>query len=34
MSRFEEIQKRLDELSPIPINMPKLYLLGKVRTSP
>ncbi|MCF5856037.1 hypothetical protein K3H44_12195 [Aeromonas veronii] len=28
MSRFEEIQKRLDELSPIPINMPKLYLLG------
>jgi len=28
MSRFEEIQKRLDELSPIPVNMPKLYLLG------
>lgn len=28
MSRFEEIQKRLDKLSPIPVNMPKLYLLG------
>lgn len=28
MSRFEEIQKRLDELIPIPVNMPKLYLLG------
>ena len=28
MSRFEEIQKRLDEFSPIPVNMPKLYLLG------
>ncbi len=28
MSRFEEIQKRLDELSPIPVNMPRLYLLG------
>ena len=28
MSRFEEIQKKLEELSPIPVNMPKLYLLG------
>lgn len=28
MSRFEEIQKQLDELSPIPVNIPKLYLLG------
>ncbi len=28
MSRFEEIQKKLDELSPIPMNMPKFYLLG------
>jgi adenylate kinase family enzyme len=28
MSRFEEIQKKLDELSPIPVNMPKFYLLG------
>lgn len=28
MNRFEEIQKKLDELSPIPVNMPKFYLLG------
>jgi len=28
MSKFEELQKRLEELSPIPVNMPKLYLLG------
>ncbi|MBQ4772451.1 hypothetical protein F9U44_13155 [Pectobacterium versatile] len=28
MSRFEEIQKRLGELNSIPVNMPKLYLLG------
>ena len=28
MSRFEEIQNKLDELSPIPVNMPKFYLLG------
>jgi len=28
MSRFEEIQMKLDELSPIPVNMPKFYLLG------
>ena len=28
MSRFEELQARLEELSPIPVNMPKLYLLG------
>lgn len=28
MSRFEDIQKKLDELSPIPVNMPKFYLLG------
>ena len=28
MSRFEELQKKLEELSPIPVNMPKLYLLG------
>lgn len=28
MSRFEEIQSRLESLSPIPVNMPKLYLLG------
>lgn len=28
MSRFEELQARLKELSPIPVNMPKLYLLG------
>lgn len=28
MSRFEELQVRLEELSPIPVNMPKLYLLG------
>jgi len=28
MSRFEELQGRLEELSPIPVNMPKLYLLG------
>lgn len=28
MSRFERIQERLEELSPIPVNMPKLYLLG------
>ena len=28
MSRFEEIQTQLDRLSPIPVNMPKLYLLG------
>jgi len=28
MSRFEETQKKLDELSPIPVNMPKFYLLG------
>jgi len=28
MSRFEEIQKKLDALSPIPVNMPKFYLLG------
>ncbi|MDQ6961999.1 MAG: hypothetical protein Q9M28_05655 [Mariprofundaceae bacterium] len=28
MSRFNDIQKRLDELSPIPVNMPKFYLLG------
>lgn len=28
MSRFEELQERLRQLSPIPVNMPKLYLLG------
>lgn len=28
MSRFEEIQSRLESLSPIPVNLPKLYLLG------
>jgi len=28
MSRFEDIQEKLDELSPIPVNMPKFYLLG------
>lgn len=28
MSRFEDIQARLETLSPIPVNMPKLYLLG------
>src|SRR5262245_50739570 len=28
MSRFDEIQERLESLSPIPFNMPKLYLLG------
>jgi len=28
MSRFEELQARLEELSPIPVNMPKLYLFG------
>src|SRR2546428_11223829 len=28
MSRFDELQRRLEELSPIPVNMPKLYLLG------
>lgn len=28
MSRFDDIQKKLDELSPIPVNMPKFYLLG------
>lgn len=28
MSRFDEIQKKLNELSPIPVNMPKFYLLG------
>lgn len=28
MNRFEELQRRLEELSPIPVNMPKLYLLG------
>lgn len=28
MSRFEEIQRKLEKLSPIPVNMPKLYLLG------
>lgn len=28
MNRFEMIQERLEELSPIPVNMPKLYLLG------
>lgn len=28
MSRFEELQKKLKELSPIPVNMPKLYLIG------
>lgn len=28
MSRFEEMQTRLENLSPIPVNMPKLYLLG------
>lgn len=28
MRQFKEIQKRLEELSPIPVNMPKLYLLG------
>jgi len=28
MSRFDDIQKKLDKLSPIPVNMPKFYLLG------
>jgi hypothetical protein len=28
MSRFEDIQTKLENLSPIPVNMPKLYLLG------
>ncbi len=28
MSRFEEIQQKLERLSPIPVNMPKLYILG------
>ena len=28
MSRFDEIQKILEEVSPIPVNMPKFYLLG------
>ncbi len=28
MRQFKEIQKRLEELCPIPVNMPKLYLLG------
>ncbi|MCD9541173.1 hypothetical protein GLP22_08125 [Photobacterium carnosum] len=28
MSRFKEIQNKLNEVSPIPVNMPKFYLLG------
>ncbi len=28
MSRFEEIQKKLNAISPVPIDLPKLYLLG------
>ncbi|HHK9525977.1 TPA: hypothetical protein ACQZHW_003829 [Enterobacter hormaechei] len=28
MSRFEDVQEQLNVLSPIPVNMPKLYLLG------
>jgi adenylate kinase family enzyme len=28
MNRFEELQEKLEKLSPIPVNMPKLYLLG------
>lgn len=28
MSRFDDIQSKLDKLSPIPVNMPKFYLLG------
>ena len=28
MGRFEEIQKILETISPIPVNMPKFYLLG------
>ena len=28
MNKFEEIQKALNEVSPIPVNLPKLYLLG------
>jgi len=28
MSRFEEIQKALDAVSPVPIDLPRLYLLG------
>ena len=28
MGRFEEIQKVLNEVSPVPVNLPKLYLLG------
>lgn len=28
MSRFKEIQNKLNAVSPIPVNMPKFYLLG------
>lgn len=28
MSRFADIQKKLNELSPIPVDIPKFYLLG------
>lgn len=28
MSRFEEIQEALNEVSPVPVDLPKLYLLG------
>jgi len=28
MSRFEEIQKALDAVSPVPVDLPRLYLLG------
>ena len=28
MSRFEEIQEALDSVSPVPVDLPKLYLLG------
>ncbi len=28
MSRFEDIQEALDSVSPVPIDLPRLYLLG------